>query len=55
MDDSDITNLLEAVDFYFLPVTNPDGYAYTHEKVTSIKGNNIKDFSLILRWHRFNV
>ena len=31
--DKEITNLLNSVDFYLLPVTNPDGYVYSHEEV----------------------
>ena len=33
------------MDFYFLPVTNPDGYAYTHEKVTLTKVTISKMFN----------
>ncbi|CAH1250895.1 CPA2 [Branchiostoma lanceolatum] len=28
--DSKITEVMNKVDFYFIPVTNPDGYEYTH-------------------------
>lgn len=30
--DSEVMGLLNACDWYFLPVANPDGYVYSHKQ-----------------------
>ena len=32
-----VTNLVDAYDFHFLPVVNPDGYVYTFTDVSILK------------------
>ncbi|CAF4783921.1 unnamed protein product [Rotaria sp. Silwood1] len=34
--DVDVRKLIDKYDFYFMPVVNPDGYAYTHDDVKTI-------------------
>jgi murein tripeptide amidase MpaA len=40
--------MLDKVDFYFLPIANPDGYVYAHENVRkSNLFSHFPDFNLI--------
>jgi murein tripeptide amidase MpaA len=41
--------ILDANDFYFIPVTNPDGYEYTWTNVSNIYLYCRGDFALVLR------
>jgi murein tripeptide amidase MpaA len=34
--DDDVRKLIDTYDFYFMPVVNPDGYAYTHDDVKKV-------------------
>lgn len=38
--DSTSKNLLDSIDWYILPVMNPDGYEHSHTKVSSTRHNN---------------
>ncbi|CAF0953240.1 unnamed protein product [Rotaria sordida] len=34
--DIDVRKLIDKYDFYFMPVVNPDGYAYTHDDIKTV-------------------
>ena len=34
-------DLIDSLDWYFIPVVNPDGYEYTHTEVTSLSSTSI--------------
>ena len=34
--DSDVQNLVDTYDWYFIPIVNPDGYVYSWEAVSYI-------------------
>lgn len=38
--DADVRKLIDAYDFYFMPVVNPDGYVYTHDDASKLSDND---------------
>ncbi len=49
--DINVTNVVDNFDFYFLPVMNPDGYAFTWEGTgsnVSLAPNYVKSLNFVL-------
>lgn len=52
---TDITNILDNMDVYILPVMNPDGYKYTWTTVRSHQASVIYQALEQLQWKQFQL
>jgi len=52
MDDRCTRHIVEAFDWYILPVVNPDGYDYSRIKVSKILGEDIPTVRGVMSWSK---